>query len=677
MAIEIGAKITTDTTQATQSINQLNTSLKAAKAEMNAAKIGSNEYVTAQKKVKDATDQLNKSNGDGADAFGMLKDKIFATVPGLKAAETGTTSFGKQLWALAANPVVLILTAIVVSLKFLYEAFTYTVAGGKKMEQVMAGVSAAISVVVDRVMLAGGAIIKFFSGDFKAAAKDMAGAFSDVGDAVKKAYGEVSKATEELQKLKKQERESSVQRAAQNAAIVKSKELLNDENATISQKKQALKEVSDFERKIGKEDVEIAEKKLAANKVIWGQTKEGLKKHAQEIADLDIEISGKKEETARKEIQLQRQQRTLNKQDAADAKQAAADAKAAAKIIDDAKKEKIEKLRSYTNKVEKLQEEEHLIGIKDAFMKEKEMLAIKEADDLREAKLDLENNKITKEQYADIELKTKSLHIAKLKALEDKKREDDDKKQLDDHKKELEKQVSGDILLMKSEVASLKQKKALSYAVELDYFNKIRALERTKLVENKASESELAAFDNQTATDKLIMADGNAKAEIEISKKTKEAKLSEMQMVLDGINAFADLAGRNTAVGKALAIASTTISTYAAAQKAFEAQQTVPDPSSIVRGQIAAGIAIVGGLARLKGIVSVPIPGQGSGGSASISNTSNSAPLSPTVQRTTTTLTASALSSINASASRAFVVESDVTNSQQRISRINRAARLG
>lgn len=50
---------------------------------------------------------------------------------------------------------------------------------------------------------------------------------------------------------------------------------------------------------------------------------------------------------------------------------------------------------------------------------------------------------------------------------------------------------------------------------------------------------------------------------------------------------------------KALNIAETIISTYSAAQKAFASQLIPGDPTSIVRGQIAAGVAIAGGLARV------------------------------------------------------------------------------
>ena len=69
--------------------------------------------------------------------------------------------------------------------------------------------------------------------------------------------------------------------------------------------------------------------------------------------------------------------------------------------------------------------------------------------------------------------------------------------------------------------------------------------------------------------------------------------------------------------GQALAIAQTIIETYSAASKAYASQIIIGDPSSIVRAQIAAGVAIAGGLARLAVIKSTKFEGGGSTGGGS------------------------------------------------------------
>ena len=71
---------------------------------------------------------------------------------------------------------------------------------------------------------------------------------------------------------------------------------------------------------------------------------------------------------------------------------------------------------------------------------------------------------------------------------------------------------------------------------------------------------------------------------------------------------------------KALSIVSTLITTYVAAQKAFASQIIIGDPTSIVRGQIAAAVAVVSGLARVAIIASQNFEPSGSSSSSSTSS---------------------------------------------------------
>jgi hypothetical protein len=70
-----------------------------------------------------------------------------------------------------------------------------------------------------------------------------------------------------------------------------------------------------------------------------------------------------------------------------------------------------------------------------------------------------------------------------------------------------------------------------------------------------------------------------------------------------------------------LAVASTTVSTYLAAQQAYASQLIPGDPSSPFRAALAMGVAIASGLANVKKILSVQVPGSNgvsSGGGASV-----------------------------------------------------------
>lgn len=148
-------------------------------------------------------------------------------------------------------------------------------------------------------------------------------------------------------------------------------------------------------------------------------------------------------------------------------------------------------------------------------------------------------------------------------------------------------------------------------------------------------------------------------------------------------DAAGELAGKNTAEGKALSIATTLISTYLAAQKAYESQfSPVPDASSPVRGAIAAATAVVQGLARLKAIQAVQIPNSKGGGSSPSGggysfSSGGTAPISPQTNVVTTQLTNQNLNELKNNTVKAYVVESEMTDSQTRIRRIQQAAEFG
>ena len=90
--------------------------------------------------------------------------------------------------------------------------------------------------------------------------------------------------------------------------------------------------------------------------------------------------------------------------------------------------------------------------------------------------------------------------------------------------------------------------------------------------------------------------------------------LSDLNQIFDAENEEA--AKKAFQREKALQLAETIISTYAAAQKAFASQLIPGDPTSIVRGQIAAAVAIAGGLARVAVISAQKFdaPNAGAGG---------------------------------------------------------------
>jgi hypothetical protein len=173
-----------------------------------------------------------------------------------------------------------------------------------------------------------------------------------------------------------------------------------------------------------------------------------------------------------------------------------------------------------------------------------------------------------------------------------------------------------------------------------------------------------------------------AKEEAEYNKALKKAELdNELQLATGAFDAIASLVGEQTAIGKAAAIASTTIQTYQAAQAAYASQLIPGDPTSPVRATIAAGIAVATGIANVKSILTTPTPGgEGSGGSVP------SRPAAPTFQPPQSTGATGGFQTAGEDVTfsqqgsggviKAYVVAEEMTSEQEANRRINELASL-
>jgi len=187
---------------------------------------------------------------------------------------------------------------------------------------------------------------------------------------------------------------------------------------------------------------------------------------------------------------------------------------------------------------------------------------------------------------------------------------------------------------------------------------------------------------------------GNKEAEIALEKQYEGLKKNlrinalneELGNYATAAGSISQLLGQSTAAGKAFAIAEATINTYKAASQVFAAP--VPGVAPVSLGvKIATMVsALITGFKNVKGIIGTKASATGgsstpitpSVGSTASSVGTSAAPLSPaqSLEVGQTLLNAQAIQELGSATNRAYVLESDVTNSQERITRINRAARL-
>lgn len=202
-------------------------------------------------------------------------------------------------------------------------------------------------------------------------------------------------------------------------------------------------------------------------------------------------------------------------------------------------------------------------------------------------------------------------------------------------------------------------------------------LEKMDALKQKFADEDQARRD-QAAKDAKDKADYEA----DLAKMVSDTKMGVASAAFDVIS---QIAGEESAAGKAAAAASATINTYQAATNAL-ANTPAPPPFP----QIAAGVAIASGLLNVKKILSTKTP-DGKGGSrgassASVPTAPAVTPIDPTAalgQNAAGQLEAGAFTLSNQQGSgstgaviRAYVVSDDMTSQQEADKKINDLARL-
>jgi hypothetical protein len=197
----------------------------------------------------------------------------------------------------------------------------------------------------------------------------------------------------------------------------------------------------------------------------------------------------------------------------------------------------------------------------------------------------------------------------------------------------------------------------------------------------KKKNTEIVAAGQKNYQDVTAQSKALSEAEIEnviktaeAVKKTEEektkAKLDALNMTSASLNQFAELAGRETAAGKALAVAQATIDTYVSAGSAYAAAAKI-DP--IVLAPLAAAGAVAAGLARVKAIVSVKVPG-GSGGGGGAGAPPSVPQFNPAVAQQ---VQGGGDVQLGMKPQKVYVVESDIRGSMNKVDVIQSNAKIG
>jgi hypothetical protein len=283
------------------------------------------------------------------------------------------------------------------------------------------------------------------------------------------------------------------------------------------------------------------------------------------------------------------------------------------KAAQDANKRKIDDLTSTFN----LQKEKYGENSKEARAAQDAIFAAQAEGLANEKKLYEGKAELTKEEKARLEdIKVAQSNLTIALETENTKRAKSDlelalksaeakKKETDDLFAENMRKAEGDLIAQQS---LLDAKKALD---EIYYTEQLAR-------EGLNAEQIKAIKDKQLADTRA-----NAEAQIVIEQKKFQAQQALLGATANALNALADIAGKNTKAGKALAVAASLINTYAAIAGQLRAFAGVPIPAYAIVQAVATGLV---GFKAVADIIKTPIPAEGGGGGGTGSSSGTAVP---------------------------------------------------
>ena len=222
------------------------------------------------------------------------------------------------------------------------------------------------------------------------------------------------------------------------------------------------------------------------------------------------------------------------------------------------------------------------------------------------------------------------------------------------------------------EYREYQEKKAVLEANNLD------TAELTNQFLTSQADAEYANYEKQKADAKE-----KSDAIIAIAQKEKEGRIQAADAAANTLSGLSELLGKETAAGKAAAVASATINTFSSAQKAYDATVGIPYVGPIL-APINAGIAIAAGIKNVKSILAVKVPGGGGGGSAPSGGggggggaSTPAAPAFNVVGASPTNQLAQTIGNQQQQPIKAYVVSNDVTTAQSLDRNIISSASIG
>ena len=427
-------------------------------------------------------------------------------------------------------------------------------------------------------------------------------------------------------------KESSAENAKNTAAVEANKKALDNQTKSLE------KNASEFDKKqkqelamakasgMSADAIRALELKLIDEKIAYEKSARAIayntyEKNKNYLASL--KASGADEELIKKQIELTNESvKQVNKQN-----------ENLKKAFDEKKdiqnRHQVEILQSQTNHNKEVEDKN-----KEARTKAKE-----DAEAARKKEIE-DKKKFDEETQKGIE------DLNKSQAESEKKRQEDAQKIIDDLAKDKETPTQKLEREYEEKKAILEAAGKSTFELEMQHLSDLEDLDAEGKAKKKKSDED------------------NAAAEVELAKKTAAAKQALFAKTSETLSKGADLLGKNTAAGKAMAAAAALINTY----QGITAELATKTVTPFEIGLKIANVAIIAatGFKAVQDIVSVQIPGGGGGGGGAQTGSAPSmtAPSFNTVGSSSTNQLAQTIGSQSQTPIKSYVVASDVSTAQ-------------
>ena len=537
--------------------------------------------------------------------------------------------------------------AIVVLLGSLVAWLTKTQAGLDFVTKAMAVLGTVVDVFIDRLSALFGAFTKFFSGDFAGGFEDIGKAVSGVGDELSREIKLVIELENALVKLQDKEIGLIKTQAERKKKIEELRLAAKDELLDLGERAKLLEQAGNLEKAILDDQLEVAKEQARISQAkleLANSTREDIKANA----ELQARVIELETESLKKQRSIEAEKQGLLKRGRAAevtaSKEAIANAK---KVTDAAIKENQVRLNLFIeqNKGEaesleeglKLQEdirdkklalldeqikagnktqiegELEALKIKNDFLEQQAQLTVDFADQelqlfkfvnqSRIAEGQLLTDELVSQEKARLEAVAEAERQALVTRLENgvisRQEYNEAIAAVDLEAKESKDEIELEQKEQKAEADAidLENKRALQQeALEYDLEAQLNELNLKKQAELDAAE--------KTGADKSLIEAKYA----ELEKQTAAAvNANKLQLASQTFGNLASILGKESAAGKAAAIAQTTIDTYQGATAAYKSLAGIPIVGPVLGG-IAAAAAVAGGIANVKKIASTKAP---------------------------------------------------------------------